>query len=97
MIKLIDDNDSDLQRLNELERKKLAITEKVSKKENKAKILLGEFLIDMLEKKSVAGLNDYVANNFENSLNADDKKSLKSVIDNLKNSANKTSETVNNI
>lgn len=97
MIKLIDDNDFDLQRLNELERKKQVIADKVSKKESKAKILLGEFLIDMLEKKSVAGLNDYVASNFENSLKVEDKKSLKSVIENLKKLVNKSSELTNNV
>lgn len=61
---LLDGNDlKEQQKINELELKINREKQKLDKKLTRQKILLGAFLVDALEKNSVAGLNKYTADN----------------------------------
>ena len=51
------------QKINELELKINREKQKLDKKLTRQKILLGAFLVDVLEKDSVSGLKQYTANN----------------------------------
>ena len=51
------------QKINELELKINREKQKLDKKLTRQKILLGAFLVDALEKDSVDGLKEYIANN----------------------------------
>ena len=82
---LIADDDKELARLNELERQLKLKKEKISKNAIRQKILLGAFLLDLLENNKVSGLRDYTVGNLENFVNRDDEKKLvKPVINNVK-------------
>ena len=82
---LIADDDKELARLNELERQLKIKKEKISKNATRQKILLGAFLLDLLENNKVSGLRDYTVGNLENFVNRDDEKKLvKPVINNVK-------------
>ena len=82
---LIADDDKELARLNELERQLKLKKEKISKNATRQKILLGAFLLDLLENNKVSGLRDYTVDNLENFVNRDDEKKLvKPVINNVK-------------
>ena len=82
---LVADDDKELARLNELERQLKLKKEKISKNATRQKILLGAFLLDLLENNKVSGLRDYTVDNLENFVNRDDEKKLvKPVINNVK-------------
>ena len=82
---LIADDDKELARLNELERQLKLKKEKISKNAIRQKILLGAFLLDLLENNKVSGLRDYTVANLENFVNRDGEKNLvKPVITNVK-------------
>ena len=51
------------QKINDLELKINREKQKLDKKLTRQKILLGAFLVDALEKDSVDGLKEYIANN----------------------------------
>ena len=62
----------------------------LDKKHTRQKILLGAFLIDLLENNKVNGLCEYTANNLDNFLDRKGYKELMSeIIDNLKKCKNK--------
>lgn len=70
--------------INELQLKINKQKEKVSKKVTRQKILLGAFLVDLLENNRVQGLNDYVARALPDYLTrAADRKLLKNLVENL--------------
>ena len=74
------------QKINELELKINKEKQKLDKKMTRQKILLGTFMIDLLETNKVEGLRDYVANNLDGFLTREgDKNLMCDVIDNLKN------------
>ena len=78
---LIADDDKELARLNELERQLKLKKEKMDKNATRQKILLGAFLLEMLEN----GLRDYTVANLESFVNRDGEKNLvKPVINNVK-------------
>ena len=73
------------QKINELEQKIKLEKEKLDKKLTHQKIVLGEFLLDMLEKNAVNGLKEYTADNLNEFLTREsDKKEFKFFIDKLK-------------
>ena len=73
------------QRINELEQKIKREKAKRDKKITHQKIILGAFLLDMLEKNAVAGLKKYTAENLDDFLTRkSDKEDFESFIDNLK-------------
>ena len=91
---LIADDDKELARLNELERQLKLKKEKISKNATRQKILLGAFLLDLLENNKVSGLRDYTVDNLENFVNRDDEKKLvKPVVNNVKKLMNVKVET----
>lgn len=91
---LIADDDKELARLNELERQLKLKKEKISKNATRQKILLGAFLLDLLENNKVSGLRDYTVGNLENFVNRDDEKKLvKPVVNNVKKLMNVKVET----
>lgn len=76
------------QKIHELELKINREKRKLDKKLTRQKILLGSFLIEVLEKNKVEGLRDYVANNLDNFLTREgDKNLMCDVINSLKNSS----------
>ena len=91
---LIADDDKELARLNELERQLKLKKEKMDKNATRQKILLGAFLLDLLENNKVSGLRDYTVGNLENFVNRDDEKKLvKPVVNNVKKLMNVKVET----
>lgn len=101
---LIADDDKELARLNELERQLKLKKEKISKNATRQKILLGAFLLDLLEHDKVHGLRNYTIENLESFVNRDGEKNLvKPVINNVKklinnkvNSSNTVGDRYNN-
>ena len=101
---LIADDDKELARLNELERQLKLKKEKISKNATRQKILLGAFLLDLLENDKLPGLRDYTVANLESFVNRDGEKNLvKPVINNVKklinnkvNSSNTVGDRYNN-
>ena len=82
---LIADDDKELARLNELERQLKLKKEKISKNATRQKILLGAFLLDLLEHDKVHGLRNYTIENLESFVTRDGEKNLvKPVITNVK-------------
>lgn len=82
---LIADDDKELARLNELERQLKIKKEKMDRNATRQKILLGAFLLDLLEHDKVLGLRDYTAANLESFVTRDGEKNLvKPVITNVK-------------
>lgn len=82
---LIADDDKELARLNELERQLKIKKEKMDRNATRQKILLGAFLLDLLEHDKVLGLRDYTVANLESFVNRDGEKNLvKPVINNVK-------------
>lgn len=82
---LIADDDKELARLNELERQLKLKKEKMDKNATRQKILLGAFLLDLLENDKLPGLRDYTVANLESFVNRDGEKNLvKPVIKNVK-------------
>ena len=74
------------QRINELEAKINREKQKLDKKLTRQKILLGAFLVDALEKDSVAGLNKYTADNLLDFLNRQaDKDLMVDLVESLRN------------
>ena len=91
---LVAEDDKELARLNELERQLKLKKEKISKNATRQKILLGAFLLDLLENNKVSGLRDYTVDNLENFVNRDDEKKLvKPVVNNVKKLMNVKVET----
>lgn len=73
------------QKINELEKKIQDERDKLDKKITHQKIVMGEFLLDMLEKNKVEGLRSYIANNLSDFLTRkSDKEAFKEFIDSLK-------------
>nr|WP_050325983.1 hypothetical protein [Enhydrobacter aerosaccus] len=82
---LLADDDKELARLNELERQLKIKKEKMDRNATRQKILLGAFLLDLLEHDKVLGLRDYTVANLESFVNRDGEKNLvKPVITNVK-------------
>ncbi|MCK6053312.1 mobilization protein MobS [Moraxella osloensis] len=82
---LIADDDKELARLNELERQLKLKKEKMDKNATRQKILLGAFLLDLLENDKLPGLRNYTIENLEDFVNRDGEKNLvKPVITNVK-------------
>lgn len=72
------------QKINDLELKINREKQKLDKKLTRQKILLGAFLIDVLEKNEVHGLKEYTAKTLPKYLTRDtDKELLKGLIENL--------------
>ena len=63
---LVDESSKEQQRINELQRQLNAKLEKQGKDETRQKILLGAFLLDLLEHDKVAGLRGYTVDNLDN-------------------------------
>lgn len=82
---LVADDDKELARLNELERQLKLKKEKMDKNATRQKILLGAFLLDLLEHDKVSGLREYTVANLESFVSRDGEKNLvKAVIKNVK-------------
>ena len=82
---LIADDDKELARLNELERQLKIKKEKMDRNATRQKILLGAFLLDLLEHDKVLGLRDYTVANLESFVTRDGEKNLvKPAITNVK-------------
>lgn len=82
---LIADDDKELARLNELERQLKIKKEKMDRNATRQKILMGAFLLDLLEHDKVLGLRDYTVANLESFVTRDGEKNLvKPVITNVK-------------
>ncbi len=64
------------QKINELELKINREKQKLDKKLTRQKILLGAFLVDILEKDAVGGLKEYTADNLLNFLTRQTDKDL---------------------
>lgn len=78
------------QKINDLELKINREKQKLDKKLTRKKILLGAFLIDVLEKNKVEKLRDYVANNLDSFLTREsDRELMSDVIEKLKKISNK--------
>ena len=74
---LLGSNDlKEQQKINELELKINREKQKLDKKLTRQKILLGTFLIDILENNKVAGLRSYTVDNLENFLTRKGNKDL---------------------
>ena len=82
---LLSGNDlKEQQKINGLELKINREKQKLDKKLTRQKILLGAFLIDVLEKNEVHGLKEYTAKTLPKYLTRDtDKELLKGLIENL--------------
>ncbi len=73
------------QKINELELKINREKQKLDKKLTRQKILLGAFLVDALERDSLAGLREYTADNLLSFLSRQtDKDLMTEFINNLK-------------
>ena len=82
---LIADDDKELARLNELERQLKIKKEKMDRNATRQKILLGAFLLDLLEHDKVPGLRNYTIENLESFVNRDaEKKLVEPIINNVK-------------
>lgn len=82
---LANDDLKEQQRINELEQKIKREKAKLDKKRTRQKILLGAFLIDLLENNKVNGLREYTAKNLDAFLDRKgDKELMSEVIDSLK-------------
>lgn len=82
---LIANDDKELARLNELERQLKLKKEKMDKNATRQKILLGAFLLDLLEHDKVPGLRNYTIENLESFVNRDaEKKLVEPIINNVK-------------
>ena len=82
---LIADDDKELARLNELERQLKIKKEKIDRNATRQKILLGAFLLDLLEHDKVLGLRDYTVANLESFVSRDGEKNLvKPVVNNVR-------------
>ena len=91
---LANDDLKEQQRINELEQKIKREKAKLDKKRTRQKILLGAFLIDLLENNKVNGLREYTAKNLEGFLDRKgDKELMSEVIDSLKKPANNPQAT----
>ena len=76
------------QKINDLELKINKEKQKLDKKLTRQKILLGAFLVDALEKNSVAGLKEYTANNLLDFLTRQgDKDLMADLVKGLKNNS----------
>lgn len=72
------------QKINELELKINREKQKLDKKLTRQKILLGAFMVKLLETDQVDGLAQYTANNLDNFLTRQsDKELMSKLIDNL--------------
>lgn len=87
---LLGSNDlKEQQKINELELKINREKQKLDKKLTRQKILLGAFMIDLLETNKVDGLAQYTADNLEEFLiRKGDKELMKELINNLKSQVN---------
>lgn len=95
---LIADDDKELARLNELERQLKIKKEKMDRNATRQKILLGAFLLDLLEHDKVLGLRDYTVANLESFVNRDGEKNLvKPVITNVKKLINTKANNTNTV
>lgn len=95
---LIADDDKELARLNELERQLKLKKEKMDKNATRQKILLGAFLLDLLENDKLPGLRDYTVANLESFVNRDGEKNLvKPVITNVKKLINTKANNTNTV
>lgn len=95
---LIADDDKELARLNELERQLKLKKEKMDKNATRQKILLGAFLLDLLENDKLPGLRDYTVANLESFVTRDGEKNLvKPVINNVKKLMNNKSSNSNTV
>jgi hypothetical protein len=82
---LLAEDDKEIARINELERLAKLKREKLNKNATRQKILLGSFLLDMVEHNKLAGVQEYVANNLDTFLTREDEKKLmKPMIENVK-------------
>lgn len=82
---LVDANSKEQQAINELQRKLNAKLERQGKDETRQKILLGAFLLDLLEQDKVAGLRQYTVDNLDTFLSRDgDKTLLLPVVNNVR-------------
>lgn len=73
------------QKINDLELKINIEKQKLDKKLTRQKILLGSFMIDLLETDKVEGLTNYTANNLNNFLTREgDQELLSGLISSLK-------------
>lgn len=88
---LLDSNDlKERQKINELQLKINREKQKLDKKLTRQKILLGAFMIELLETNKVDGLAQYTADNLEEFLTRQgDKELMGDVINNLKSQVNK--------
>lgn len=82
---LVDANSKEQQAINELQRKLNAKLERQGKDETRQKILLGAFLLDLLEQDKVSGLRQYTVDNLDKFLSRDgDKTLLLPVVNNVR-------------
>lgn len=82
---LVDESSKEQQRINELQRQLNARLEKQGKDETRQKILLGAFLLDLLEQDKVGGLRQYTVDNLDKFLSRDgDRNLLSPVVANVK-------------
>ena len=73
------------QKINELELKINKEKQKLDKKITRQKILLGAFMIELLETDKIAGLSQYTAENLDDFLTRQsDKELMSELINNLK-------------
>jgi di/tricarboxylate transporter len=88
---LLDSNDlKERQKINELQLKINREKQKLDKKLTRQKILLGAFMIELLETNKIDGLAQYTADNLEEFLTRQgDKELMGDVINNLKSQVNK--------
>lgn len=82
---LVDENSKEQQRINELQRQLDAKLAKQGKDETRQKILLGAFLLDLLEHDKVGGLRQYTVEHLNHFLPRDgDRVLLSPVVANVK-------------
>ena len=82
---LVDENSREQQRINELQRQLDAKLAKQGKDETRQKILLGAFLLELLEQDKVGGLRQYTVDNLDKFLSRDgDRTLLLPVVTNVK-------------
>ena len=73
------------QRINELQLKITREKQKLDKKLTRQKILLGSFMIDLLENNKIEGLGEYTADHLEGFLTREgDKELMREVVNSLK-------------
>ena len=86
------------QKINELELKINREKQKLDKKLTRKKILLGAFMIELLETNKVDGLAQYTADNLEGFLTRQgDKELMADIINNIKNHVNEVKNRDTNI